>query len=51
MKRTAAGWVATVRNFIRGDMEKNKLHVKNEWCQTAQKVDIDGAIAFLRNEF
>lgn len=26
-KRTARGWLATVRTFIRGDMEKGKLHV------------------------
>lgn len=27
-KRTERGWIATVRNFIRGDMERGKLHKK-----------------------
>lgn len=29
-KRTERGWIATVRNFIRGDMERGKLHKKPE---------------------
>ena len=29
-KRTESGWIATVRNFIRGDMERGKLHKKPE---------------------
>lgn len=42
--RTARGWVATVRTFIRGDKEKNKLHKK----QTNSIFDWDAAKAYLR---
>lgn len=27
-KRTSRGWKSTIRNFVRGDKEKNKLHLK-----------------------
>lgn len=42
--RTARGWFATVRTFIRGDKEKNKLHKK----QTNSGFDWDAARAYLR---
>ena len=42
--RTARGWFATVRTFIRGDKEKNKLHKK----QTNSGFDWDAANAYLR---
>lgn len=42
--RTARGWFATVRIFIRGDKEKNKLHKK----QTDSIFDWDAAKAYLR---
>ena len=42
--RTARGWYATVRTFIRGDKEKNKLHKK----QTNSGFDWDAAKAYLR---
>lgn len=42
--RTARGWFATVRTFIRGDKEKNKLHKK----QTNSIFDWDAAKAYLR---
>jgi hypothetical protein len=42
--RTARGWYATVRTFIRGDKEKNKLHKK----QTNSIFDWDAAKAYLR---
>ena len=42
--RTARGWFATVRTFIRGDKEKNRLHKK----QTNSGFDWDAAKAYLR---
>lgn len=42
--RTARGWFATVRTFIRGDKEKNRLHKK----QTNSGFDWDAARAYLR---
>ena len=42
--RTARGWFATVRTFIRGDKEKNKLHKK----QTNSSEFWDAARAYLR---
>ena len=29
-KRTDRGWLATIRNFIRSDMERGKLHKKHD---------------------
>ena len=48
MKRTANGWLATVRNFIRGDMEKNKLHLKQ---QATPGINVANAVGFLTNDF
>lgn len=31
VKRTKNGWIATIRNFIRGDAEKNKVKLKPEF--------------------
>lgn len=46
--RTSRGWLATVRQFIRGDKEKNKLHLK----QTAGGgMNWDFAKKFLNNTF
>lgn len=42
--RTERGWFATVRTFIRGDKEKNKLHKK----QSNSIFDWDAAKAYLR---
>lgn len=42
--RTARGWFATVRTFIRGDKEKNRLHK----MQTNSGFDWDAAKAYLR---
>jgi hypothetical protein len=42
--RTARGWFATVRTFIRGDKEKTSLHKK----QTNSIFDWDAAKAYLR---
>lgn len=50
MKRTKRGWLATVRNFIRGDIEKNKLKLKQEFKPENQKTDANQAIEYL-NEY
>ena len=49
MKRTKNGWLATVRNFIRGDAEKNKLKLKPQ--QNNNGFDMEGALKFLNNDF
>ena len=49
MKRTANGWLATIRNFIRGDMEKNKLKLKTQCTTTG--IDIGNAIDFINNNY
>lgn len=50
MKRTKAGWIATVRNFVRGDAEKNKVKLKPEFQVSKAKIDVAGAMEFL-NDF
>ena len=47
-KRTARGWFATVRTFIRGDKEKKRLHTKQ---QAQGRFNLEGAIRFLKNDF
>lgn len=51
VKRTKNGWLATVRNFIRGDAERNKLHLKPQYQQGKKGVDINGAMEFLNNDY
>lgn len=51
MKRTKNGWLATVRNFIRGDVEHNKLHLKPQFQQSKSKINVSDAVKFLNNEF
>lgn len=51
MKRTKNGWIATVRNFIRGDVEKKKLHLKLEHKSPQQKINVGGAMEFLNNDY
>jgi len=46
--RTEVGWYATIRTFIRGDIERNKLHLKPEYqTQQGGKVNVDDALNFL----
>lgn len=40
-KKTRNGWIATMRNFIRGDIEKGKLHTKKKGS------GLTGAISYL----
>lgn len=51
MKRTKNGWLATVRNFIRGDAERNRLKLKPQYQQGKKSVDINGAMEFLNNDY
>lgn len=51
MKRTKNGWLATVRNFIRGDAERNKLKLKPQYQQGKKGIDINGAMEFLNNDY
>lgn len=51
VKRTRTGWIATVRNFIRGDVEKKKLHLKPEYQAPQKKLDVAGAMEFLNNDY
>lgn len=51
MKRTKNGWLATVRNFIRGDVEKKKLHLKPEYQANKPKLNVAGAIEYLKDDY
>lgn len=51
MKRTKNGWLATVRNFIRGDAERNRLKLKPQYQQGKKGVDINGAMEFINNDY
>ena len=51
IKRTRTGWIATVRNFIRGDMEKKKLHLKTEYKSPNQRLNVAGAMEYLKDEY
>lgn len=49
VKRTFNGWVATVRNFIRRDSEKKKVHLKPEHQAPQNKLNVSGAMEFLKD--
>lgn len=51
MKRTKNGWLATVRNFIRGDVERKKLHLKPMYQQGKPRLNVNEAMAFLNGDF
>ena len=44
-------WIAQTRNFIRGDKEKGKLHLKPQYQQGKKGIDINGAMEFLNNDY
>lgn len=48
MKRTARGWLATVRQFMRGDSEKGKLRLKPAASHQQQAVKNAGAVEYLK---
>ena len=51
VKRTRTGWIATVRNFIRGDIEKKKLHLKPEYQAPQKQLNVADAMEFLNNDY
>lgn len=51
VKRTRTGWIATVRNFIRGDIEKKKLHLKPEHQAPQTRLNVAGAMEFLKGDY
>lgn len=51
VKRTKTGWIATVRNFIRGDVEKKKLHLKPEYQAPQKRLDVAGAMEYLKDDY
>ena len=51
VKRTRTGWIATVRNFIRGDIEKKKLHLKPEYQAPQKRLNVAGAMEFLNDDY
>lgn len=50
MKRTKNGWLATVRNFIRSDIEKGRLHLKPMYQQAKSKMNVQEAMDFLNDK-
>lgn len=51
MKRTKNGWLATVRNFIRGDAERNKLKLKPQYQVPQKQLNVAGAMEFLNEDY
>lgn len=51
MKRTKNGWTATIRNFIRGDIEKNRVKLKPEFKAEAHKINVPGAMDYLNDNY
>lgn len=49
--RMQKDWIAQTRNFIRGDKEKGKLHLKPEYQQSKSKINVSDAVKFLNNDF
>lgn len=48
--RMQKDWIAQTRNFVRSDRDKGKLHLKQEYQQNKQKIDVASAIEYLENE-
>ena len=44
-------WIAQTRNFIRGDKEKGKLHLKPEYKAPTQRLNVAGAIEYLKDDY
>lgn len=51
VKRTGRGWIATVNQFIRGDIEKKKLRLKIEFTANQKRVEMSGAMEYLNGDF
>ena len=50
MKRTARGWTATIRNFVRWDKERGKIHMKQN-NQSTKSVEVVDAMEYLNNDY
>lgn len=49
MKRTARGWLATVRQFMRSDREKGKLKMNQSLSKHQQEMNYEGATEYLKD--
>ena len=49
--RMQKDWIAQTRNFIRGDREKGKLHLKPEYKSPTQRLNVAGAIEYLKDDY
>lgn len=49
MKRTARGWLATVRQFMRSDNEKGKLRLNQSVSKHQQTMKYEGATEYLKD--
>lgn len=49
MKRTARGWLATVRQFMRSDNEKGKLKLNKSASKQQQDMKYEGATEYLKD--
>ena len=49
--RMQKDWIAQTRNFIRGDKEKGKLHLKPEYKSPTQRLNVAGAIEYLKDDY
>ena len=49
--RMQKDWIAQTRNFIRGDKEKGKLHLKPMYQQGKPRLNVHEAMAFINEDF
>ena len=49
--RMQKDWIAQTRNFIRGDKEKGKLHLKPEYKSPTQRLNVAGALEYLKDDY
>ena len=49
--RMQKDWIAQTRNFIRGDKEKGKLHLKPEYKKPTEHLNVAGAIEYLKDDY
>ena len=49
--RMQKDWIAQTRNFIRGDREKGKLHLKPEYKSPTQRLNVAGALEYLKDDY
>lgn len=49
--RMQKDWIAQTRNFIRSDREKGKLHLKEQYQPNGKKINVNGAMEFLNNDY